>query len=144
MKPDHLPRQARDTHNEPSPKIGVVTIAGLDYCSGDLVLGGRNGLIEFTVGDAFAVAVPIRHQNLVVNTCAAEAGVVVGQFFADGFCQRDTVRRHEQFDRVSSNLYSEKRKERKKHILIFLIEDKLRTDGFLRIALESTRERAAQ
>lgn len=64
--------------------------AGLDYLVGDLVLGGRNGEIEFTLGEFFVVPIPIRHQNLVVSTCAAEAGVVDGQYFADGFCQRDT------------------------------------------------------
>jgi hypothetical protein len=62
--------------------------AGLDWFEGNLVLGARNGVIDFTLGDSFVVSVSLRHQNLVVSTC--EAGVVSGQVFADGFCHRDT------------------------------------------------------
>ena len=64
--------------------------AGLDLFVGDLVLGGRDGLIEFTLGGSFVVPVPVRHQNLVVSTCGAAAGVATGQYFAPGFCARDT------------------------------------------------------
>eukprot|EP01052_Picozoa_sp_SAG31_P038287 SAG31_NODE_5087_length_2751_cov_2.452866_1_plen_235_part_00 len=62
--------------------------SGVDYAASDLLLHGRNGQLNISIGSftGFALAINFEHEDLLATRCAA----IDGQYFSPGSCHAIT------------------------------------------------------